>query len=917
MTSASAYTLLIHSTEGAPLPPGGPLGRLKGSSTLYVSIHQEGAEVHQTPKKSELGTPWDSLYVLSAKSESSKISFRLMRDPFLPRADICLGTNETNIGSLLAMCPPDDESIYARLEIKPKSRDSQTSGKIILSVRLVRQVDPIEKAIDVARVSSKRLESSLGSIIDKLDILLRLGHRIAWKVLTVVAKRQKEADEKLLKLVDTMVDVYSLIQETDFLADKLKSLEKTALAIAKQTVECAYFIQEYTGCGFGGRMIRTLRSEMDKKIDGLIETLVDLKKSFEGRMVVHSLFMSTKILQKVEKLDPSDTLKKLNPVDMNANARTTCLAGTRRDILDTIRHWASIPGADPNSLFWLSGVAGSGQSTISTTIAETFRPLERLGAFLFFDRNNQTNPHIATAICSAIERDPAIVNAPIRSQFQCLLLEPLQSAESNIEGPILVVLDALDECGDPVSQAGLLFVLATKVPRLPQNFRFFITSREEKDITDQLQHISTRMQLDVSTATPDISRFITHEMESIRKCEGDDLPPTWPGTQNIHSLVELSGGLFIWASTATAFIADYDPEARLQTLLSHHFIPGSKLDGLYAVALRSSGPWDSDPQFAADARAVLAPLICSKGVEAPPLCHYLTDLTRSGGESWAFDGGEQQAALALQCLRVLNRELKFDICNLEDSHLLNSEVADLADRIGRQISSQLQYSSCFWSHHVEQAPSGDTILKELRIFLEAKFLYWLEVLSLLGEVSRASEALQAAAQYTKGHTEDLEAFISEAIKFDVVFAPVITQSAPHIYLSALAFTPHKSIIATRLTDQFPRKLTYSGPLGANWPALQKVLSGHRDQVLSMCFSSDGARICVVKMHKTEVVMVVKFTPDDLQIVSLSGSGITIWNAITGEPLLEVPEEKIFDLPDFASMDVSADGAQIALGSVGK
>ncbi|KAJ7622247.1 hypothetical protein FB45DRAFT_1061819 [Roridomyces roridus] len=972
----SAYTLLIHSIAGVPLQPSGPLGRLKASSTLYVSIHQEGVQVPRTPNKSDFGTPWDSLYILSAKSESSKISFRLMRDPFLPRPDICLGTNDTDIVSLLAMCPPDDESIYARLEIKPKSRDSQTSDKIILSVRLVRQVDASEKAIDVAKVSSKRLESSLGSIIDKLDNLLRLGDAIskinpyfsiAWKVLTVVyqvAKRQKEADEKLLKLVDTMVDVYSVIRDTDFLADKLKSLEETALAIAKQTVECAYFIQEYTGCGFGGRTIRTLRSGMDKKIDGLIETLVNLKKSFEGRMVVHSLFMSIKILQKVEKLDQSDTLKKLNPVDMNANARTTCLAGTRGDILDTIRHWASIPGANSNSLFWLSGVAGSGKSTISTTVAETFRALERLGAFLFFDRNNQVqshpngvirtlaywltqmNPHIAAAISDAIERDPAIVNAPIRSQFQSLLLEPLQSAESHIEGPILVVLDALDECGDPVSRAGLLFVLATEVPRLPKNFRFLITSREGKDITDQLQHISTRMQLDVSSTSPDISRFITHEMELIRNREGDDLPPTWPGTQSIQSLVELSGGLFIWASTATTFITEYDPEARLQTLLAHHFIPGSKLDDARAVlgcVVLGKVPMTDETMDAIlfpghrSAARVLKHLRCvvqwsGSGTEARTIhlsfADYLANVGRSGGEPWAIDAQMEHTTLALGCLRVLNSGLKFNICDLEDSHLLNTEVADLADRIGRQISPQLQYSSCFWLQHLEKAPVSGTLLNELTNMLYHNFLYWLEVLSLLGQVSRASEALRTTAHYTKGHSEDLEAFIADAIKFEIAFAPIITQSTPHIYLSALAFTPHQSVIATHLADQFPRKVTYSGPLGANWPTLQKVLRGHSDPVQSISFSSDGVHIvsgcsggellvwdtrtgeCVLelKMQERSRIRGVRFTPDGSRVVSATKAGITVWNAITGQSLLEVPFEAIYN------MDVSADGTRIAVGT---
>ncbi|KAJ7613199.1 quinon protein alcohol dehydrogenase-like superfamily [Roridomyces roridus] len=996
----SAYALLIHSIEGVPRQPSGPFGRRKGSSNIYISVHQDGAEVHRTPKKRDSEAPWDFIYTLSPETESTKISFRLMRESFLPGTDTCLGTADTDFGTLLGMCSSVDESTYARLEMKTASRRPQTNSRIILSVHLTPQVNASAKAINVAKVSSKRLQSSLSSLTAKLDVLLRLGDTISeshpyvsisWKVLSAVyqaAKRQQDADEKLLKLVDTMVDVYSIVQDTDFLADKLKSLENTALAIAKQTVECAYFIQEYMACGFASRTLRTMWSETDKRIDVLIETLVNLRNSFQGRMVVQSLFMSTKMLQKIENLDQSDTLRKLNPVDMNASGRTSCLPGTRGDVLDDIRHWASVPDNDSNNLFWLSGVAGSGKSTIATTVAESFRSLERLGAFLFFDRNNQvqshpdgvirtlayclaqTNPHIAAAICTAIQRDPAVVNAPIRTQFQCLLLEPLQATQSCVEGPILVVLDALDECGDPASRAGLLFVLSTELPRIPRNFRFFITSRAEKDISDQFQRLSARMQLDVSSATPDIMRFITHEMELIRAREGDDLSPSWPGALNIQRLVELSGGLFIWASTATAFLAEYDPETRLQTLLTHHFIPGSNLDGLYSVALRGSGPWDSDAQFAADARAVLACVVLGRvpmsdqtmdaivspsrrsaarvlkhlrcvvqwngsGSEARTIhlsfADYLTDSTRSGREPWAIDGRAQQATLALGCLRVLSRELRFNICGLEDSHLPNVEVPDLAVRIGRCISTQLRYSSSFWASHLQEALFDDLVLDELRVFFNSGFLHWLEVLSLLGEVSRASDALRLASQYTEGRAEDLENVIADAIKFESAFAPLITQSAPHIYVSALAFTPHKSIIAERFAGQFPHKLTYSGPLGANWPSLQKVLRGHTDWISSICFSSDGVRIvsgsadgavCVWDARTGECLLQtilvrgatkspirgVKFTPDDSRIISASEAEITIWNAVTGELLLDLPSE------DINTMDIAADGTRVAVGT---
>jgi hypothetical protein len=65
-------------------------------------------------------------------------------------------------------------------------------------------------------------------------------------------KQQQSNDEKILELIDTMNMVYLFVGDVDFLVDKIKSVEDKALAIVKQTVECALFIQEYTAHGFAG-----------------------------------------------------------------------------------------------------------------------------------------------------------------------------------------------------------------------------------------------------------------------------------------------------------------------------------------------------------------------------------------------------------------------------------------------------------------------------------------------------------------------------------------------------------------------------------------------------------------------------------------------------------------------------------------
>jgi Mrp family chromosome partitioning ATPase len=61
------------------------------------------------------------------------------------------------------------------------------------------------------------------------------------------------------------------------------------------------------------------------------------------------------------------------------NAR--CLPNTRTALLHDIAKWAQ--DKDGKSVFWLSGMAGTGKSTIARTIAESFANHGQLGASFF------------------------------------------------------------------------------------------------------------------------------------------------------------------------------------------------------------------------------------------------------------------------------------------------------------------------------------------------------------------------------------------------------------------------------------------------------------------------------------------------------------------------------------------------------
>ncbi|KAJ7185080.1 WD40 repeat-like protein [Mycena pura] len=843
----------------------------------------------------------------------------------------------------------------------------------------------------VGTLALKDFASALGAIIAKLEFIVRIGDQIAtvhpyanmaWKIMTAVyqvAKKQQVTDEKLCKLVQMMADVYSFVDDIDFL-DKIKSLEDKTMAIVKQTVECALFVQEYTSTGFCSRSVRNTWSDTDKKIDELINVLHELKGSFDGSLIVQGLFLSTKTLRTLEGLEQLDTLKMLNPVEMNAASRALCLRGTREEILDSISEWVAVP-SDSGNILWLAGVAGTGKSTIATSISESLRGLERLGAFLFFDRNDRarshpdgvirtiayslalSNPHIAAAVSNVIQRDPAVVNAPLPTQFETLLLQPLQSVEHLIQGPILIILDALDECGEPSSRNVLLSTISTEFHKLPAFIRFLITSRHEADID---RHFRTRIvakELDPQSSAHDIEIFISHEINRIRKQH--DLDPAWPEQSYIRQLTNLAGGLFIWASTAIRFIDDYLPEEQLQTLTSEG---STGLDSLYSTAIRNSGPWGKKT-FKQDACAVLSCIVLGRipmtdktidmllgsgrpsarvlehfrcviqwrvGAEARMLhasfADYLTDPSRSGGEPWAVDTKLGQQYLSAACLRILMTELRFNICGLEDSRVLNANILDLSDRVDKKISPQLSYSSRFWFNHVQESSTDETILKAVKNFLHGKLLYWFEVLSVLEQIPVAMTALRVAAKYVQGFDDDLKGFLADAAKFVSAFAPVMAQGTPHIYLSALPLAPRQSQIAQRFAGSFPNTVGFESIVGTYWPPIQKILHG-RFSVTCVCFSPDSTRIasgsqentvCIWDSHTgrlvlgplkghTDFVKCIHFSPDGERIVSGSDDcTLRVWDSRVGT-LISGPM-KGHDAP-ILSVQFSPNGKQLASGSM--
>jgi hypothetical protein len=282
----------------------------------------------------------------------------------------------------------------------------------------------------------------------------------------------------------------------------------------------------------------------------------------------------------------------------------TCLKNTRKDILRDINDWVEDTTDQATTVFWLNGMAGTGKSTISRTIARSLSETGRLGASFFFKRG-ETNrgsiskfvPTIARQLATnqsvlepyiheAVLHEPTITSKAIRVQFERLIMEPLSrcSKDFHKETPIAIVVDALDECESDADIYHIINLFSlTRDLRHPRP-RIFVTSRPDlpirlgfKDVEGTYQDLILH-EIPSQVIENDIAIFLQHETEMIKTCwdasvpERRKLPDNWPGSDCIRLLTKRAAPLFIFAATVCRFIADRrhgNPEEQLQRFLEN------------------------------------------------------------------------------------------------------------------------------------------------------------------------------------------------------------------------------------------------------------------------------------------------------------------------------------------------------------
>ncbi|KAJ5724890.1 hypothetical protein N7493_006618 [Penicillium malachiteum] len=361
-------------------------------------------------------------------------------------------------------------------------------------------------------------------------------------------------------------------------------------------------------------------------------------------------------------------------------------------------------------------------------------------------------------------------------------------------------------------------------------------------------------------------------------------------------LVDISGGLFIWASTACRFIREGRRLAlRRLSLLMNGSSPGvgpeKQLSEIYATVLRSSiqegysddekdvvyemfrellgsivilsSPLSVDslsnllPLSSTDIANTLADLHTIFNIpddKDRPIClhhatfrNFLLDKNRCSDLNFWVDERQAHKDMADNCVRLMSKSLEIDLCGLKSPGALAEDVDPKLIR--QHVPPELEYVI----HHYRK--SGVSIHDDdlPHIFFEHNFLYWLELMSLTVNNSEVAAILR---MYSSLLVAPLQTYAAALIFSDrdnefwsqltplvhkVRIAEAILEKPKRpktifSFLNDIAFTPDGQHIASGSVDEVDRLWDIATR------TKQGTLKGHRYKVGSVAISADGMMI---------------------------------------------------------------------------
>ncbi|KAJ3093575.1 hypothetical protein HK100_006543 [Physocladia obscura] len=287
---------------------------------------------------------------------------------------------------------------------------------------------------------------------------------------------------------------------------------------------------------------------------------------------------------------------------------------TRRWLLNNINHWINNGSC---SVLCMLGGAGVGKSMFAWLVHEN--PIDYVAPAIFFCRHNNDEKNNAKNVITTLAMQLAKYSPEFETHlsavkalsdqeakndadqipliqraeaFKTLILDGLPLIRVPENKKILLIIDALDECGRPgdIGRANLLRTIKDDCLSLPKGIKLFVTSRPELDIVEALECIGPdQMSVREQLAIEDICTYLSVKLTKICADVGieydDDIK------QMTASLADASQGVFVFAAFACKQLSEFQTLSETFKLEMAQFVEDwcsrGGLDNLYTPFLSS------------------------------------------------------------------------------------------------------------------------------------------------------------------------------------------------------------------------------------------------------------------------------------------------------------------------------------------
>lgn len=477
--------------------------------------------------------------------------------------------------------------------------------------------------------------------------------------------------------------------------------------------------------------------------------------------------------------------------------------------------------------------------------------------------------------------------------------------EDQTSADFIIIIDALDECIEGREK------LITYISQCSVSFRakWIFSSRNWPDIESLLDATESHVRLHLELNHASISNAVLNFVESkvtqlnstynqstraqIRKHLLDNANDTFlwvalvcqelekPGVKYYHSssiLRRFPAGLNELYERMISDINDRDMEwcRAILAVVAVALRPLSLQE--LAAADETLTEWIEDKDTLSSLVTSCGSLLTIRGDKVYTVHQSVNDFLPKAPKILPSGVGHQHYSIFNCSMNIIHNRLHRNLYGLKDSCAVVNDIPVLP----AAPLTIAGYACIYWVDHfcawllAENQDPSSLCYSIISQFLEKKYLYWLEAMSLLRCTSEAIKALQRLEDMLvssgvsrnfnrrlnipqeNGGPDELKLLVNDAVRFAFTHRAIMDAAPLQLYDSALIFTPELSKIKTCFSQEIKKSINIFSPDFQRWDACLQTIPDTAYDInnkFTCEFSPDGRQIATINRRADRLLLI--------------------------------------------------------------